>query len=489
MIKPQTTSSHPISTAFPSDPAFSGIRRPMRTEVDVFELEWHGELPSGISGGFYRCGPDPQFPPRFGADDLFVNGDGVVSMFKIHDGHVDLKMRYVRTEKFLVERAARRALFGAYRNPYTDDPSVAGLDRTTANTSILRHAGRLFALKEDGLPHEIDPLTLETLGKFDFEGALRSKTFTAHPKVDPITGQLVFFGYSARGDEVSTEIAYCTADSDGRLEDEQWFLPPYGSMIHDWLVSSKHAVFPVMPLVCDETRLKAGGARWAWDGTKNTALGVLQRGRPVAEMRWFNGPARWSFHTMNAVTNGDKVKLDLCASKRAPFPDVNGYMFDVADAKQYLTRWTCDLRSADGEFVEERLWDDCSVDFPVIDPRFAGLDYRHGFMTAQDPSKPKHPDVAGGLSFNSLAHVDHRTGDVEVWYAGDGAAVQEPAFIPRDAKAPEGDGYLLAVVDRVPFDHAELAIIDTARFTEGPIATVMVPLFLRPTFHGMWVVD
>lgn len=489
MTMDQVASSHPMSTAFPRTPSFTGISRPMRTEVDVFELEWHGELPAGISGGFYRCGPDPQFTPRVGAEDLYVNGDGVVSMFRIQDGHVDLKMRYVRTDKFRAERAVRHALFGAYRNPHTDHASVAGVDRTTANTSVLRHGGRMFALKEDGLPHEIDPVTLETIGKFDFGGKLRSKTFTAHPKVDPVTGQLVFFGYSARGDEVSTEVAYGTADAVGEIEGEQWFLPPYGSMIHDWLVSSAHVVFPVMPLASDEDRLKAGGARWAWDPTKGTALGVLGRGRPTDELRWFTGPARWSFHTMNAVTSGDKVRLDLCVSKRAPFLDVDGHLFDVADIRQYLTRWTCDLGSGDAEFTEERLWDDCAVDFPVIDPRVAGLSYRHGFMTANDPSKPVHPALAGGLAFNSLAHIDHRSGEVEVWYAGDGASVQEPAFVPRGPDAPEGDGYLLAVVDRVPFDHAELAIIDTARFAQGPVATVIVPMFLRPTFHGIWVAD
>ncbi|WP_157112101.1 carotenoid oxygenase family protein [Nocardia beijingensis] len=480
-------SSHPLSS-FPDTPGFTNLNRPMRTELDVFELEWKGDLPEGISGGFYRCGPDPQFPPKAG-DDIYVNGDGVVSMFRIADGHVDLKIRYVRTDKFQAERFARRALFGAYRNPYTDDPSVAGVDRTTANTSILRHAGRTFALKEDGLPHEIDPTTLETIGKFDFEGRLRSKTFTAHPKTDPVTGELVFFGYSAKGDELSTDIALCTASADGELTSEQWFLPPYGSMVHDWLVSAEHVIFPVMPLTTDPERLQAGGPRWLWDGARRTALGVLRRGAPAEEIRWFDGPPRWSFHTMNAVTRDNVVTLDLCVSHRAPFPDTEGEMFEPKDVKQYLTRWTCDLDGDNPQFTEERLWDDCSVDFPVIDSRYLGREYRHGFMAAQDPSKPLHPQLLGGLYFNSLAHFDHATGEAEVWYAGEDASVQEPAFVPRSPDAPEGDGYLLSVVDRVPFDHAELVILDTARFSAGPVATVTIPLFLRPTFHGIWVAD
>lgn len=485
---------HPVATLFPDTDTFTGMNRVNRAEADVFELEYRGHIPDAIAGGFYRCGPDPQFPPRAG-DDIYINGDGVVSCFRIAGGHVDFKVRYVRTDKFLAERAARRALFGQYRNPYTDDPSVEGIDRTTANTNVVRHGGRLFALKEDGLPHELDPVTLETIGKFSYGGALRTKTVTAHPKIDPVTGELQFYGYAARGDEVSTDVAYCVADRDGKLISEQWFLPPYGSMIHDWLVSAEHVAFPVMPVAADPARLRAGGPRWAWDHSKGTEIGVLRRGAPASELMWFSGPPRWSFHTMNAVTRGSKLGLDLCVARRAPFPDAAGGMFTREETGQYLTRWTCDLAAAERaggdpvQFTEERLWDEYTVDFPVVDPRFLGSEYRHGYMTARNGSKPVNPEVAKGIFFNSLAHYDHRTGEGETWYAGDDSSVQEPVFVPRSATAPEGDGYLLAVVDRFPFDHSELVIIDTARFTDGPIATVFVPLFLRPTFHGVWVCD
>ena len=151
--------------------------------------------------------PDPQFPPRLG-DDIYISGDGMISMFRFEDGHVDYKSRYVRTERFLAERKARRALFGAYRNRFTDDPVVAGVDRTVANTSPVWHAGRLFALKEDGLPYEIDPETLDTLGRCDWDGRLKTQTVSAHPKVDPRTGELLFFGYESSGD-ASRDMSFC----------------------------------------------------------------------------------------------------------------------------------------------------------------------------------------------------------------------------------------------------------------------------------------
>jgi carotenoid cleavage dioxygenase len=62
-------------TQFPENPLFRGFNRPQRIECDVFELEYAGEIPAALNGAFYRCGPDPRFPP-FDKDDLGLNGDG-----------------------------------------------------------------------------------------------------------------------------------------------------------------------------------------------------------------------------------------------------------------------------------------------------------------------------------------------------------------------------------------------------------------------------
>jgi len=214
-------------------------------------------------------------------------------------------------------------------------------------------------------------------------------------------------------------------------------------MIHDWLVSSEQVAFPVMPVTTDPDRLQAGGPRWAWEPGRQTEIGVLRRGRPTTEMRWFSGPPRWSFHTMNAVTRGSRLGLDLCVARRGPLPDADGGPFSREEVGQYLTRWTCDLdkaAAADDDpapFTEERLWDDCTVDFPVIDPRFLGAEYRHGYMTARDASKPFHPELVKGVFFNALAHYDHRTGAVETWYAGDNSAVPDRFSYPEARPRPK----------------------------------------------------
>jgi carotenoid cleavage dioxygenase-like enzyme len=481
----QEATLHPNAHLFPATRSFSGLNRPGRVESDILSLEVEGTIPLELAGVLYRCGPDPAFPPRSG-DDIYINGDGMVAMFVIADGHVDVRTRYVRTDKLKAERQARRALFGAYRNPWTDDPSVAGVDRTTANTSMIWHANKLFAVKEDGLAHQLDPLTLATLGKHDFGGRLRSRTMTAHPKIDPVTGEWVFFGYGAGG-EMTSDIAVCAAGSNGRLAGEQWLLPPYASMIHDWAVTQEHTVLPVMPVTTDLDRVMSGGPRWTWDPEETTHLGVLPRGGTAADIVYFDGPALWSFHTMNAFTQGSRVHMDLCVSEVAPMPDKYGSAFDPTRTRQYLTRWTADLSRPGSAFEQERLWDGMHVDFPEIDQRFQTRDYRHGFMAGRDVARTSNEDIAKGVWFNTLAHIDHRTGEVETCYIGDDANIQEPVFVPRSDDAPEGDGWLLALINRFPSARSELAIYDTARLSDGPVATVHIPLHIRPTFHGLWV--
>ncbi|MBL8552140.1 MAG: carotenoid oxygenase family protein [Hyphomonadaceae bacterium] len=195
--------------------SFYGTQKPYRFEADVHDCEVIGEIPKGLNGSLYRCGPDTQYPTLDG--DFIINGDGMVSMFRFEDGHVDFRCRYVKTARLLAERKARRRLYGRYRNPYTDLAAAPREDRdNTGNTTAFAHNGRLFALREDSHPHEIDPQTLETLPTFSFDGALKSKTLTAHPKIDPETGE--WWGYGLFADRrFDGDMALIVADKDGKL--------------------------------------------------------------------------------------------------------------------------------------------------------------------------------------------------------------------------------------------------------------------------------
>lgn len=108
--------------------------------------------------------------------------------------------------------------------------------RTTANTNIFYFNKVLLAIKEDAAPYAVDPVTLDTIGLCDFDGQLPSLTFTAHPKLDPLTKELVCFGYEAKGDG-TPDICYYNINPDGKFTQVVWLVAPVPGLIHDFAVT------------------------------------------------------------------------------------------------------------------------------------------------------------------------------------------------------------------------------------------------------------
>lgn len=270
-------------TKYPDTPVFQGFNKPCRLEADIYELEVSGNIPPEINGTFYRVQPDHRFPPIF-EDDIHFNGDGNVTAIRIQGGHADYKQRYVVTDRFLVETTARKSLFGRYRNPFTDSETVKGVIRTAANTNVFFWRGMLLAIKEDGPPYAMDPVTLKTIGRYDFEGQVQAPTFTAHPKFDPETGEMICFAYESggNGQDGSCDIVVWTIDKDGAKTEEAWYKAPFCGMIHDCGISQNYVVLPMTPLKCSPDRLAKGGSHWAWDPNEPQWYGIVPRrgGKP-----------------------------------------------------------------------------------------------------------------------------------------------------------------------------------------------------------------
>lgn len=241
------------------------------------------------NGTFYRIQPDARFPPLF-EDDIHFNGDGSVTAIRIANGHADFKQRYVQTDRYKAETAARGALFGRYRNPWTDNEAVKGVIRTASNTNITFWRGMLLASKEDGPPFAMDPVTLETLGRYDFEGQIKAPTFTAHPKFDPETGEMICFAYEAggNGNDGSCDVVVWTIDADGKKTEECWYKAPFAGMIHDMGVSKNYVVLPLTPIKVNVDRMKNAGEKFAWDPKEDQWYGLVpRRGGKSDDIIWF----------------------------------------------------------------------------------------------------------------------------------------------------------------------------------------------------------
>lgn len=475
-----------MTQPFPETMDYAGFNQPSRIEGDIYDLVIEGELPAEINGYWFRATPDPQYPPMLG-EDTFLSGDGMVSAFRFENGHVDFKSRYVMTERLKAERAARRSLHGKYRNPFTDDPTVAHLiDRTVANTTPVWHGSKLLAIKEDGLPYQLDPYTLETIGRYDFGGKLRSQTMSAHVRIDPDTGEMFFYGYQAGG-VATRDVAFCVVNRDGELVREEWFEAPYAGLMHDFVVTKEHIIFPVFPTIADKARIEAGGDFWRFEQEEKAYVGIMPRNGTVDQIRWFTQPACSSFHFMNAFTEGSKVHVDFGKSKCPPFPFIlaaSGMSFDPTTLRSAYVRWTFDLASAEDR-IEERVIGPAG-DFPRVADRDHMRDYQIAYYQTFDPQVGP-PMIAGpvGVAFNTLLRLDVTTGEVTRYSPGPGTSIQEHVHIP--SAQPGHEGYLVFVVDLHDANLSEVVVLEAATPERGPLARIQLPLRLRCQVHGNWV--
>lgn len=478
--------------AFPQSIHFIGTNTPRRVEMAVRDLEVEGTIPADVEGAFFRAVPDNAHPPMF-ADDIALSADGMIAKFDFTGGAVDFAIKYVETERYKLEREARRALFGKYRNPFTDDPSVAGKDRTVANTTPVWHAGRLFMTKEDGRGYEVNPHTLETVGKWDYEGKLKSETFTAHPRIDAETGELFFFGYEAGG-LCDPHVAYCIADADGNLVKEQWFEQPYLSTIHDFVITEKYAIWPIFPTLADLDRIKAGGEHWAHRQDLPSYIGIMPRYGDVSEMKWIEGPVGVScFHEVNAFDDGDLVHIDLCLTNTNAFQfmrEAGGINIAQQDIQGALTRWTLDM-SKDAPTLAERALGP-SGDLCRLADADQGRPYNRAWYLSMNPQAKGPPMLGGpvGANFNCLLRIEPGNGRITAMEVPPGAGISEPAHVPSSQDGH--GGWLLTVVDIPnspnPADYSsELWIVEADAVEKGPVAKVKTGLPLRSQVHGTWV--
>jgi len=481
-----------MSRSFPDTPEFTGLNAPIGAEYELRGLKVEGRIPADVRGTFFRAIPDPAFPPYIEDGAAVISGDGMVSAMRFAGGEVSFAIRYVQTERHRAEVAAGRALFGKYRNPFTDDARAAGLDRTVANTTPVWHAGRLLMTKEDGRPYRLDPRTLATLGRYDFGGRLRSATVTAHVRVDPASGELFFFGYEADG-LASTKVAYCIADRHGDLDREQWFDAPYCAMMHDFCITERYALFPIYPTTCDLTRLKAGGDHWVHELGRESWVGVMPRYGSVAELRWFRGPNGVScYHMMNAFEDaGGGIHLDQCLANVNAFPFIqraSGLNVAPGDTGARLARWTINLEDGSDRVTETTIGP--PGDLPMIPAAFQGRPYTHGWLLTMNPGM-QGPPVAGGpvgVMFNTLLRVDLTGKPPQALALPPAHCLSEPVHVP--SSQPSHEGWLLTVVDQqtgaADFTHA-LWVLDAGNVAAGPLAQVRIPHRLRPQVHGWWV--
>lgn len=165
----------PVSEEFDFETAnpgnSTGMHIPGRFDAELASCIVRGTLPKEIDGTYYRVACDNQFVGRNRIDktnnfDNWINGDGAIDAWRFSNGVVDFKQKFVRSPRFIMERAARKPLFGFYRNPWSGDPRVFDEIQSPGNVHIHYWRDMLLAPKDDSPPIAMDPDTLETIGMY-----------------------------------------------------------------------------------------------------------------------------------------------------------------------------------------------------------------------------------------------------------------------------------------------------------------------------------
>ncbi len=353
---------------------------------------------------------------------------------------------------------------------------MRGLSRGTHNTQVWYHNGRILAMKEDTMPAALDPHTLETLdGNYRFDGAIQGQTFTAHPKNDSHTGNLLAFGYEATG-LGSTDICVFEISPQGKTLWQAMVKAPYCSEIHDYAITERHIIFQVYPLAyIGEENMRKGGTHWGWDASRDTWLGVMRRGGDGKDIRWVKGPQMMCPHTMGCWSDGNRVFVDMDGSDGNTFPIFTP--FDPQKAVSKVRRLSLDTtRRNPRGFDVQMLHPQYGGGLSRQDDRYHTVPYRYGFL------------MGGGPGGSGWLRMDHQTGSVDVFDPGPGGRLSEMCFVPRRKGAAEGDGYLVGVCGRPQEgNRSDLLIVDAQHMKEGPIATVRLPYTAAPQVHGFWV--
>jgi carotenoid cleavage dioxygenase-like enzyme len=466
-----------MKNKYPNNRFLQGPLEPIRFEADAPDLFIEGDIPEGLKGTYYRNGPNPLYPPR---DEYHpFSGDGMVHEFKFDSGRVSYRNRWVKTDKWKLDKEAGEALFGVHGNPITSHPSTKGIRFNPANTNIIKHGGRLLALYEDNPPFELDAVTLEPIGPCDFDGQLEGP-MTAHPKFDPKSGEMLFFGYGVNG-HGTNDMSYTVISVDGKVTRSDTFKAPYASMVHDFIVTDEWVVFPIFPAVMSPERASKGGPFIAWDDSLKSHIGILRRDEPIENLRWIETDPCYVYHPANAYESDGILIADMVKYDAVPgFPRPDGSRLDPSTALARLERWSLDLSDPDAKLNIENIYDN-PCEFPRIDERFAGQEHQHIFMISSVGERAKD------LIFDELIHISMLTKTASRWSLDPGDVIGEPVFVPRDANAIEGEGYILTVVYSQETGCSYLAVFSADKVEAGPIAKIHVDHRVPAGFHGNWV--
>ncbi len=437
------------------NPALEGAFAPVFDERDDTNLVVEGEIPAGLRGVFMRNGPNPQFQPDAHYAYPF-DGTGMIHAVYLQDGQVRYRNRWVRTAEFQKKRSAGHRIYNSTFSP----PPHADL----ANTNIIFHAGRYLALYEGGKPYEVDR-EIGTIGIFDYDGRLPT-VMSAHPKLDPATGELLSIAYDAE----TGAMIYLRATAAGQLDRIVPFQAPWPTMVHDISITERHVVAFIGPAVWGQ---RPSGPPIDWQPERGTVVAVIPRdATSAATIRWIKGAPFFQFHVMNAFADGDRIDVTV--------PWYDSFSLTKRASRLELHRLVIDTQAGS---VTDHILDDRACEFPRINDRYLGRRARYGYVGLRDPRPGEKPQMG---AFEAIARYDLSNGSKVVHQFPAGVTICEPLFVADPQGKDEQDGFIFTFAHEQDATTGRFVILDARNLDAKPLATVHLPRRVPAGLHGSW---
>ncbi|NGM86250.1 carotenoid oxygenase family protein [Parapusillimonas sp. SGNA-6] len=430
---------------------------PVFDERDDHDLIIEGELPAGLHGVFMRNGPNPQFEP----DDHYLypfDGTGMIHAVYLDNGRARYRNRWVLTQELAAERAAGQRL---YNSGFAGPPNA-----NLANTNIIHHGGRYLALYEAGQPYQMDR-ELNTLGPFDYDDKLPG-VMSAHPKIDPVTGELLALQY----DLTTGTLLYTRANKEGMLDRAVPFQSPWPAMVHDIALTERHVVAFICPL---NFGASVDGAPAAWQPERGTMIALIPRDATAAnEVTWIQGPPFFHWHVGAAFEQGSRIDVVI--------PWFDAFSFTTAlTSRLELHRIVIDTGT---KSVEDQTIDDRACEFGRINEAYLGRKTKYCYLALRSPRPGEAPQKG---AFEALARYDLDSGLKTVYQFPAGVTAGEPVFVPDPQGKREEDGFIFTFAHEEGSAQGRLAILDARDMARGPIAHVRLPRRVPAGLHGSWI--
>lgn len=463
-------------------PFMTGVFEPNYVECNAHDLTVIGEIPKSLNGVYLRNTQNPVHQPlgRYHAFD----GDAMLHLMNFRSGKCEYRNRFIPTKAFVEEQQAGRALYaGLIDNPrLAERPGwgARGGLRDTAATDVIVHAGSALAtFYQCGEPYRLDARTLAFKGADAWgDRILPDGGISAHPKVDPRTGELLFFNYAKQ----APYMHFGVVDRNNQLVHYVPVELPGPRLPHDMAFTENYAILNDFPLFWDPQLLQQGKHKVGYHPELPSRFGIVPRhGRP-GEVRWFEASPTYVLHWLNAWEEGEEIVLHGY-HQRTPLPtrgngdagfDNSGATLGPDRYGPTLYCWRFNLRT--GETREQRLSDQ-SLEFGMINTRYWGQPYRYSYNMVAHPNS---------FLFDGITRFDHVSGRCENYYFGAGRFGSESPMAPSTNPKGEDDGYVVSFVTDMNTNTSECVVLDARNIAAGPVARIILPHRISSGTHSCW---